>query len=79
MLILFSCAKYIHIDYIVILSEIKSIRPRADEQGAVSRGIGACRGRDLSMPDFISKFDLIAERGRRASPCARTFNYTFHL
>lgn len=66
----------IYADYIIILAEIKSIRPRADEQ---ARGIGACHGRDLSMPDFISKFDLIAENGRRASLRARTFNYTFHL
>lgn len=47
--------------------------------GSVSRGIGARRGRDLSMPDFISKFDLIAERAAAALARAQTFNYTFHL
>lgn len=44
-----------------------------------SRGIGPCRGCDLSMPDFISKFDLIAEGGRGILVRARTFNYIFHL
>lgn len=51
------------------------MRPQDGWAAFVSHGtpgdVGAYRSRDLSMPDFISKFDLIAKHGRRAVWFAR--------